>query len=50
MELSVVVPVYNVAKYLRGCLDSVLAQQVDSLEVICVDDGSTDESAEILRT
>lgn len=49
MKLSVVVPVYNVAKYLSGCLDSVLAQQVDSLEVICVDDGSTDGSAEVLR-
>lgn len=49
MKLSVVIPVYNAEKYLCGCLDSVLAQHVESMEVICVDDGSTDGSAGILR-
>jgi CDP-glycerol glycerophosphotransferase len=45
--LSVVVPVYNVAAYLDECLSSVAAQYHESLEVIMVDDGSTDDSARI---
>ena len=47
-EVSVVVPVYNKAPYLAACLESVLAQTLPSLELICVDDGSTDGSREIL--
>lgn len=47
--LSVVVPVYNVGDYLSECLDSLLGQSLAALEVIAVDDGSTDGSAEILR-
>ncbi len=47
--LSVVVPVYNVAEYLPACLDSVLDQTLRELEVIAVDDGSTDESLDILH-
>ena len=39
--ISVIIPVYNVEKYIRRCLDSVLAQEGVSLEVILVDDGST---------
>lgn len=45
---SVIIPVYNVAPYLRACLDSILAQTFIDWECICVDDGSTDGSAEIL--
>lgn len=48
MKLSVVIPVYNAAKYLRVCLDSALGQTLRDLEVVCVDDGSMDESATIL--
>ena len=48
--LSVIVPVYNAEKYLVRCLDSLLEQGVDDYEIICVNDGSTDGSAEILRT
>lgn len=48
-KLSVVIPIYNVEKYLRECLDSVLAQTLSDMEIICVDDGSTDSSPEILR-
>ncbi len=48
-ELSVVVPVYNVEDYLRECLDSLLAQSLANLEVVCVDDGSTDSSLPILQ-
>lgn len=46
--LSVVIPVYNVEPYLRRGLDSVLAQSFADMEVICIDDGSTDGCAEIL--
>lgn len=45
--LSVLVPVYNVEKYIRCCVESILNQSYDDLEVILVDDGSTDESGVI---
>lgn len=45
---SIVIPVYNVAPYLRECLDSVLAQTFGDWEAICVDDGSADGSGAIL--
>lgn len=47
-SLSVVVPVYNVEQYLGQCLESLLRQQVDDLEVILVNDGSTDGQSEII--
>ena len=47
MILSVVIPVYNVVGTLRRCVDSVVAQDVDDMEIIIVDDGSTDGSAVI---
>lgn len=47
-SISVIIPVYNVEKYLERCLDSVLNQSFHDIEVICVDDGSTDSSSEIL--
>ena len=48
MIVSVVIPVYNQARYLSECLDSVLAQTLREIEAICVDDGSTDGSGRIL--
>lgn len=45
--ISVIVPVYNVEKYLQDCVDSILNQTYRSLEIILIDDGSTDRSAEL---
>lgn len=48
-RITVIIPVYNVEKYLARCLDSVLAQTFRNFEVICVDDASPDSSNKILR-
>ncbi len=48
-KLSVIIPVYNVKDYIRECLDSILAQSFDDFEIICVDDGSSDGSLDILN-
>lgn len=48
IKVSVIVPVYNSAPYLRQCLDSIVGQTLREIEIICVDDGSTDESPAIL--
>ena len=46
-KVSVIIPVYNVEKYLRECLDSVVNQTLKDIEIICINDGSTDKSGEI---
>lgn len=48
-KISVIIPVYNVSKYLKRCLDSIINNTYKNLEIICIDDGSTDDSAEILH-
>jgi len=48
-KVSVIIPVYNVEKYLHECLDSVVNQTLTDIEIICVDDGSTDSSLDILQ-
>ena len=48
-KISIIIPVYNVEKYLSICLDSILAQSFTDFEVICINDGSDDKSLEILN-
>lgn len=48
IKVSVIIPVYNAEVYLAGCIESVLSQGLDEIEVICVDDGSTDGSLRLL--
>ena len=49
IKVSVIVPVYNGEKYLEQCLDSICNQTLQEIEIICVDDGSTDSSWDILN-
>lgn len=49
IKVSIVVPVYNVEPYLRQCLDSLCGQTMKEIEIICVDDGSTDNCLKILQ-
>ncbi len=48
-KISVLVPCYNVERYLRQCLDSILSQSLQDLEILCLNDGSTDETLNILK-
>lgn len=48
-KISVIIPIFNVEKYLEDCLESVINQSLKEIEIICVDDGSTDGSNKILR-
>ena len=50
IKVSIVIPICNVERYLKECLDSVINQTLKDIEIICVDDGSTDASLSILRT
>lgn len=49
IKVSIIIPVFNTSKYLRQCLDSVISQTLHEIEIICIDDGSTDGSLEILK-
>ena len=49
MNLSIIVPVYNVLPYIRQCLDSLLSQTIEDYEILLVDDGSTDGTALVLN-
>lgn len=47
--ISIIIPIYNSAQYLRKCLDSILSQSYSNFEAICIDDNSTDNSLKILQ-
>lgn len=47
--ITVIIPIYNLSKYLRNCLESVINQTYKDLEIICINDGSTDDSISILK-
>lgn len=49
VKVSIIIPVYNVERFLRKCLESVKNQTLHEIEIICVDDGSTDESFAIIK-
>lgn len=49
IKISVIIPVFNMGVFLEECLESVMAQSLKEIEVICVNDGSTDDSLDILR-
>lgn len=48
-KVSIIMPVYNSQKYIRECIDSMVGQTLKGIQIICVDDGSTDESLSILH-
>lgn len=48
--LSIIVPIYNVEQYLAECLDSLISQTEKNIEILCIDDGSTDKSKSIVET
>lgn len=48
IKISVIVPVFNAEKYLKMCLNSLVSQTLKNIEIICIDDGSTDNSLAIL--
>ena len=48
-KISIIIPVYNTAKYLKRCLDSVLAQSYKDFEMVIINDGSTDNSEQIIN-
>jgi len=48
-SISIIIPIYNVNIYLRECLDSIINQTIKTIEIICINDGSTDNSLEIIK-
>ena len=49
IKVSIIIPIYNAENYLKQCLDSIINQTLEEIEIICVNDGSTDHSSQILE-
>ncbi|OCG32902.1 hypothetical protein A9G29_05145 [Gilliamella sp. Fer2-1] len=49
LNLSIIIPCYNVENYIKQCLNSIVQQAVQPKEIICVDDGATDNTAAIIQ-
>ena len=49
-KITIIVPIYNVAKYLPTCIDSIINQTYTNLEILLIDDGSTDDSSKIAKS
>lgn len=49
IDISVIIPVYNMQEYIGDCIDSVMKQSLRTIEVICVDDGSTDDTRKVIQ-
>ena len=49
IKISIIIPIYNVEKYLSECLESIINQTYKNLEIICVNDGSTDKSLMVIK-
>ena len=49
-KISLIMPAYNAEKYISECLNSILSQDFDDFEVLCVNDGSTDKTEEIIKS
>lgn len=50
LRISIIIPIYNMSSYIKECLDSIINQTFKEIEIICVDDCSTDNSAEIIKS
>ena len=48
-KVSIIIPCYNVERYVRECMQSVVSQTLSDIEIICINDGSTDSTGAILR-
>lgn len=48
-KVSVILPIYNASKYIDQCLESIIYQSIKDIEIICVNDGSTDNTLQILQ-
>lgn len=49
MKVSIIIPIYNSEKYLKQCLESIINQTYKNIEIICINDGSTDNSEKIIK-
>ncbi len=49
IKFSIIIPVYNVEEYLAECIDSILSQDYNNIQILCINDGSTDNSLKLLE-